>query len=39
MSSKTILGAIMMVLAAGLAGGGFYAARTMKQEKVDREVG
>jgi hypothetical protein len=38
MSSKTILGAIMMVLAAGLAGGGFYAARTMKQEKVDPET-
>jgi hypothetical protein len=38
MSSKTILGAVMMVLAACLAGGGFYGARTLKQEKVDPET-
>lgn len=38
MTWKAVLGVVLMVLAATLAGGGFYAARMTKQDKVDLET-
>jgi len=38
MNAKTVLGAVLLVAAAGLAGGGFYAIHSLKQKRFDPET-